>query len=383
MATNLPDVGTYAAADVLTALNANSRNTRYRYQVLDYQGNVRGLLAGVQEGGKVTYNFLADVKRTCSFQVAEAPRDVPTGWLTSSDVNYVSNLLKPYLHVQMPDGNYAEFSLGVFLMSATDRRAAGGRVVRSISGYDKQIILKQDLVASRYVVALGANVVASITGLLDTVSWITYDITPSVTTMPAAQDWDPGTPKSKIVQDLLTALNYRSLWWDENGVARSSQYIVPTDRSVDYTYTNGITSVVAEEATDSLDLWDVPNTWVFTASQPNQTVLVSTFVNGSPASPNSTWNRGRIVTRFDSTRQEVTQAALDAAVRAQAHTDSQAVENISFSTPLMPFHGENTVLKLTHTELALTDVFSETQWEMTLSPGAPMTHTVRRSVDVG
>ena len=49
---------------------------------------------------------------------------------------------------------------------------------------------------------------------------------------------------------------------------------------------------------------------------------------------------------------------------------------MSFSTAMMPIHGENDVLRILHPDI--NGVYEEVGWEMELAAGNPMTHEVRR-----
>lgn len=384
MGTNLPDIGSYAPADVLAALLADSRTVRYRYQLIALNGAVRGLVAGVVDGGTIDYGFLNDTKRTCKLTMEESPNDdVPPGWLTVPSINFSSDRVKPYFHLLMPDGLWAEFALGVFLMASSVRTSGNGRVMRDIAGYDLSIIPFQLKAATRYVVAAGVVVTDTVADILSFAGCPGAQIVGSTETTAAQQDWDPGTPYSKIIQDLLNSINYTSLYFDENGVPRARPYLAPSDRSVEITYSADSKSVTLEDGTDTLDLWDIPNSWTLVASQVDQTVLSSSFANMSPASPTSIPVRGRTVTFFDSSDQSTSQAVIDAKVRTMAHDASQVYETVALTTANMPIHGENNILRVTHTRLGLADVFSETQWNMTLTAGGTMTHSVRRVVNIG
>lgn len=391
MGTGLPDVSVYTLDSITAALFSGQRRERYRYQLLDRDDSVIGMLAGVQEGGSVTYNYLADVKRTCSFALDENPVDKPSDWLSFSALDLSTILrmkLKPYYALQMPDGGWAEWPLGVFLVEGATRSSDGGRVVRQIQGSDLGRALKVNKIVNRKdaTYASGTNIVTDVQAALNLVGYIPYDFTPTAKTVPSSGlSWDPGTEYRQVVQDLLASINYQSLFFDAEGVARAGPYFVPSDRDVDFTYTTAdpLVSVVAEEATDEYDYFNTPNYWVYTTSQSDKTVITSTFTNTNADSPSSTVSRGITITKVDLGRKEIDQASLNAAVRADAHADSQATETVVFKTPTMPWHGENNIIRLTQTKLGVSDVYSETQWQITLSPGAPMTHSARRTINVG
>lgn len=208
-------------------------------------------------------------------------------------------------------------------------------------------------------------------------------IVSSASVVPTVMEWDIGTTKLKIINELLSSINYDSLSFDENGVAIVRPYKLPTERTSGYTYATDEHSVILPEISQEYDLFKVPNTWVMVVSEPDRSVLSSTYVNNDPASPTSTVNRGRTITDFRTdSNNAVDQATLDAKVARLAFESSQVYEKLSFSTAIMPFHSGNDVYSVTIDELAVSSSYVETSWSFELKSGATMKHTVRRVVPV-
>lgn len=367
------DVGSgYGNDQILAAIVAGYRTIRFRYELLAPDLTSIRFLDNV-ETCKVEYNYLADVKRTATFTIAE----------DGQTVNWLQDLIRPYVDILMPDGLYARIPVGTFLLSTPTRAAKDGLVTRDVTAYDRMQILRQNYNATRYQIAAGANVVTAVESILDDFS-LTHDIKDSPTTAAAIRAWDPGTSWGVIVNELLDSIGYGSIWFDPMGVANAKPYEDPASRKIDFTYKTDEFSIMPEEATETYDVFDVPNNWVFVVSQPDRPVLTSTYTNTSADSETSTINRGgRIITYFDNQQDAADQTTLDTLVRKKAQEDSQIYNEIEVMTALNPLHDESATIELTHDPLGVdSKKYNEMTWEMTLKAGETMKHTMRRLVAV-
>lgn len=276
--------------------------------------------------------------------------------------------------------NYVEWPQGVFLPSSPTRKVdAGGAVTREVDAYDQIIVYADDLVSTRYSVAAAANYVTTVTTLLGSVDKL---VVASAKTLPAAMEWEPGTSKLRIINDLLAAVNYQSLTFDEAGRAVIKPYQAPSERPPEYAYLDDETSVMDPEAESTFDLFSVPNQWVLVVSNPDKPALTSTYTNASPTSLTSTVTRGRTITDFRQEQDAADQATLDAKVARLAFEASQVYESVDFTTAVMPIHGDLDVYNIGYELLVVGGKYSESSWSMPLEAGAQMRHTARRVVTV-
>lgn len=282
--------------------------------------------------------------------------------------------------------NWAEWPLGVFLLASPARKADASDVVtRDVEGYDQCQVYRDDLVDGRYTVAAGTNYITAISTLLDRPGTIPPDgknLTPTTKTLPTAREWEPGTPVLTIIRNLLSAINYETLFFDENGVAIARPYVSPTEITSTFTYADGETSVIVPEVSQSLDLFSVPNKWVMAVNDPDRDELRAVYTNNNPASITSTVLRGRTITDFRTDQDAADQASLDAQVSRIAFEASQVYEVVEFDTATMPIHGHREVITLTYTDLSISDRYAEHTWSMNLEAGSTMKHSVRRVVNV-
>jgi hypothetical protein len=250
-------------------------------------------------------------------------------------------------------------------------------VTRDIEGYSKLQIYADDLVESRYIVTSGTNVVNEVIRLIGVTQ---YRIASSTLTLATNREWEIGTSKLKIINDLLEAINYASLRVANDGYFESGVYVLPADRTVDFAYLNIPGGVLGTDVTDDLDLFSVPNVFVRYVDNPDVPALRSVYINDNPYSPSSTVQRGRNITSCEKVDDVADQTTLDAITRRDAANASQVYSHVTFPTAIMPIHGYMNTIRLQHQ--TVDGIYQETGWEIDCKAGEMMRHTVRRVVQV-
>jgi hypothetical protein len=226
----------------------------------------------------------------------------------------------------------------------------------------------------------GIGVIQEVVHLLG--SGVESVVDASSAALAAAREWEPGTPKLKIINELLGAVGYESLSFDEMGRAVVRSYTLPSARAAEFVYADGELSVTHPEMADTLDWYDTPNRWTLVVSQPDQPVITSTYTNTAPSSPTSTVSRGREIMDYRTDVEAADQATLDAKVARLAFEASQVYHKIEFSTAVMPVHSGNDVYSIRSRPLALDSTYVETSWVMPLKAGGVMRHQARRVVTI-
>lgn len=199
-------------------------------------------------------------------------------------------------------------------------------------------------------------------------------------TLSTTLEWEPGTPKLKVINDLLSAINYESATYDEDGIFVSKPYVSPTLRPSEFTYVTNAKSIISGDVNQTIDLFNVPNSWVLIVSEPEKPPMVAKYTNNDPNSITSTVERGRTIVDVRTENDAASQAVLNEKVMRLATEASQIYEHIEFTTGIMPIHQNSDVYTLVIDGLVINDKYSETSWSMELSNGALMRHKVRRSV---
>lgn len=365
--------GSYTEAQVVAQLHG-VRRLGFRYELLDGSNVHKADLAGVV-GGRVANNTFADIKRTAQFRLRDG----------LDDIDFAVDRIKPYVRLRMPAGDVIEWAQGVFLLSSPSRATdAHGAVFRDIEAYDQLQVLRDDKFADRHTIAAGVNYITganAVKPILDSAGITLQNLTATDKTLPTAKEWPPGTSKLTAINELLDAINYYSLSFDERGRAVARPYVSPAVAATEYAYVADQRSVIYRGVEERLDLFEVPNRWVLVVSEPDRDPLRSVYTNSNADSPTSTVARGRTIVDFREV-EAADQLSLDAMASRVAFEASQVYESIQFETGIMPHHSDANVLGFTFDGLGIDGKFSETSWEMDLQIGARMTHSVRRVVSV-
>ncbi|MBK8246309.1 MAG: hypothetical protein IPK85_02700 [Gemmatimonadetes bacterium] len=258
-----------------------------------------------------------------------------------------------------------------------------GVVTRDVEAYDQTIVLQDDTLADRYFVNNNYPYTDAINEILAETPGIPQSsISPSTATTPAALEWEPGTSKYQVISDMLSAINYGSLWFDGEGVARATPYVSPRLRAAEFEYRTDDVSVILPDAAQSLDLYSLPNRWVLIVSNSDQPALRAEIRNTDPASPTSIPNRGRIITRVITDSNAPSQAMLNAIAERYRDESGQVYETIDFKTGLMPFHENGDMYDFEYAGFVGFGRFMETKWSFDLQQGAEMSHEARRAISI-
>lgn len=372
--TGTQNPNSHTEAEVRTALlgKTGSRKFTFRYELLD-TSNDKILDLDNIISCKVENNFLADIKRKALFTVRD-----------DGIINFLIDRIKPWIRLHLsPYGadDYVEWPQGVFILSTPSRSSDNiHRVTREVEGYDLIQVYSDDLVQDRYAVASGTNYVTAIETLLGSVD---KNVTATTKTLTTTKEWEPGTAKQQIINDLASAINYESLSADENGAMIIKPYVLPEDRAEEWTYADDDESLIIPGVEQTLDLFNQFNHFVLVVSNPDQAAMVATYTNDDPTSPLSTVRRGRTITDFRTLEEEsVDQATLNAKVERIAFESTRIFEAINFTTGMMPIHSGSDVFRIAFSPLAINAKYSDHTWEMEFKAGATMAHTARRVVVV-
>lgn len=363
----------HTEAEILAVLRGNYgvRRFGFRYELLTENNVYVQELTNI-ESAKVEQNWLADIKRTANLVIRE-----------TGEINYLSDRIKPYIRTWLPPYgslDYVEHPQGVFMLTSPKRNSdEQNRVTRDVTAYDPLKVFTDDKVTTRYTVVSGAVVTDAISTLLGS---IPKNISPSTKTLVTANEYEPGTTKLAIINDLCSTINYESLSFDEDGTAVVQPYRDPPSRAEEFVYGTGGAGLIVPDVDQELDLFDVANRWVRVVSEPDRPLLTSTYTNADPSSPTSTVRRGRTIVDFATEEDAVDQATLDAKVARLAFEASQVYEAFEFSTALMPIHSGNDVYRVVYPSLAINTKYVEQSWSLELKPGSPMAHRARRVVKV-
>lgn len=365
----------YNTIDIRNQLHGKNgaKYIKFRYDLKNRYEVKIGELTASNSGNSINFNSLSDIKRTGMFSFKENEL---------KDVNWLYDRIQPIFQLKMPDNNYVEFPLGIFILSSPTRKDNNGEIWREVEAYDASVILKEDKFDNRYKLSQGTNYIDAIITMLNNIGISKTNIVANNATLKTDKEFEIGVSLLEAINSLLTEINYTSLWVDINGYFISRPYVLPSSREAEYEYETGEFSIIEDGAANSFDLYSIPNKWVITASNPESQPLTSIYVNDSLISITSTVNRGRILTDFRQIDSIYSQEVLDDYTKRIAYNASNVYEKFSFNTCLMPHHDFMNVLYVEYRNLNIASKFVETEWSMDLQIGGKMNHNVRRAIQI-
>lgn len=364
--------GAYTKQQVIDMLHAknSSRMIKFRYELLNKEERRIGTLDNVLSG-EVRMLALADIKRTANINLKE-----------SKDIDWLNDRIQPFCMLRMPDGGWAEWSLGIFLPSSPRRKEQLQGVYREVECYDGLQVLADDKFVSRHTIPAGTKYIAAINDILFNAGITKANIVNSNLTLQITKEFEIGTPKLAAINELLKEMNFNSMWVDEYGYYTASPYIIPSDRAIDYAYKDDELSVLYNGMEEELDLFSVPNKWVVVQSNAETSPLTSIYTNDKPESVTSTVNRGRDIVDYREVDNIADQNALDGLTKRLAYEASQIYGYIDFETAIMPMHSYMDILKIEYSTLGINDRYTETSWSIPLTTAGKMKHTARKVVTI-
>ncbi len=336
------------------------RILKFRYLLLDKNDVFKKELSCI-ESCSISYSSLTRLKSSATIVMRE-----------DSDVDYFNDHIKP---ICVLDG--VEYPMGIFLISSPNRNLSV-KTTRSITLYSKLHVLENDKVLERYYVPHGTNVVYECRRILGD---YLVNITESTKTLNADKEWEIGTEKIAIINDLLATINYTSLRVDGDGYYVAEPYVSPTDRGTEFIYEPSVDSILMRDMTEELDLFDVPNVVIrYTNNADINPPLRAVYENNNASSPTSTVNRGRVIVDAAEVTDVADLETLTAVCKKDAYELTDKYSHVEFQTAINPQHGYMNCILLKSYDI--NDKYMETSWSIDCKVGGKMKHTCRKVVNI-
>lgn len=295
---------------------SSARVTDYRFDLLNNDEQLLGTLEGVS-GGELSWRANAAIKGGGSIGVTD----------TGQDVDWLNIRIRPVVLLSsLADGAPLEVPVGVYLAAAPVQDWGETGLQLSVELLDKNSILDQDIVTDSngnpitYSAPIGANVITLVTDLIQSTGEATPAIGTGTKALSKALTWDVGTPILKIINDLLAAADYFSLYTDGAGQFRVTPYVPAAERAPVYRaeapFSEGDRSLMSSKWTLDKDFYSIPNRYVAVSQGDGDTeAMIAVVTNQDPNSPFSYQNRGRWITRTRTGVEAVSQADLNSRAR--------------------------------------------------------------------
>lgn len=240
-----------------------------------------GDLDGVA-GGNLVWDANADLPAGGSLQLVDV----------GQAINYSLNRVRVWWSVV----GVQEWALGVYILAAPSASYTGSGITRQITLLDKLTVIKENVLTTTLQVTAGANIIDAVAAQIAATGETRVAVTPSSAVLTNAMTWDPGTSRLQVINDLLTAAGYATLWTDRLGMFRVEPYKAPGDRPVVWVFAEGESAIHSPSWEYELALWEASNTVVMTSQATAAgSVFLTSAVDENPDSPTSTVSMGRVL----------------------------------------------------------------------------------------
>lgn len=291
----------------------------------------------------------------------------------------IQRLTDRFRPVVLLDG--VEYPVGQFVLTSVEKIWQEGGWIDRCEGYDLCFLVKRTRLEERLFCGKGERYLDKIQQLLQQCgidSALVEDCAETFAT--DREDWEIGTSVLDVVNDLLDEINYQSLWFDQDGVARIQAIREPGIHQIQHWYgpsrQDGY-ALVKDGYTRQDDLFDVSNVFVVQCENPElDTVMQAVSVNDDPDSALSVIRQGRVMAPVVKLDNVSSQQALQRYADRLRWQSMTATETTVIQTALNPVHLCGDILAL-EGDLA-PGIYEETAWAMELAPGGMMEHTLRR-----
>lgn len=268
---------------------------RWSFQLLDSEDRPLGALDGVTGGSA---EVVAQSTLGGSGSLALDHRQ---------DIDWMSHRVQAVFH----DG-VVSWPVGTFLLSSPTENHTAFGVTYDVGLLTKMNVIHEDTVEDRFSVAKDAAVIPAVVALIESTGETRVAVTDSDSTLTASLTWDAGTSKLTVINDLLQAAGYWSLWCDGSGLFRVEPYTNPADRPVAYTFEHGEASIHFPDWSRAQDHTSVPNRFIAVGQgDEDEPPLVGVATNEDPESPYSYQSRGRWITATEEGVEGDTQGVFD------------------------------------------------------------------------
>lgn len=268
----------------------------FTFELLDAEDRPLGALDGVN-GGRCEIVAQSTLGGSASMSIDDRQK-----------VDWMSNRVRVWWR---QDGG--SWPVGTYLFtSPTEQHTQFGVTTFEVGLLTKMNVISEDNTDDRYSLPVGTLIIPTVLTLIQSTGETRIAATDGDATLTAAMTWEAGTSKLTIINDLLQAAGYWSLWCDGSGQFRVEPYQNPAQRVASFEFLHGEQSLHFPDWQREQDHTSVPNRFL-AIGQGNEVTppLVGVATNEDPASPYSYPSRGRWITATEEGVEGETQAVFD------------------------------------------------------------------------
>lgn len=300
-------------------------------------------------------------------------------------VDWIADEIKPVL---IQDGD--EKPLGVFMPAQVVPKDTKGEETLDVQAFDRCWRVRDNKVEGALYLSAGTSYIDAVEQLLTSSGIAAIIKTPSSAVLAEdRQDWETGTSYLKVVNDLLTEINYKQLWFNASGFAMLEPASTPTSENIQHVFTNQkpdprnpkeVQSIrVLPQISRKTDIYQAPNVFIVVCSNPDKSGdMKAKAENNNPQSPLSIIRRGRRIVQVVKVNNIESQAKLEEYANRLLYESMTTGEVINVDTALQSGFGVEDVTAIRYDDIL--GVCVEKSWTMQLTPGGIMNHELEKVV---
>lgn len=293
-------------------------------------------------------------------------------FLPNDKVNWLTDEVRPELII-----NGEVHRCGVFIPVTVERKTGENGKMLSASMYDRCFLAQSLRLEQILHLSSGTLYIDAILSLLEQCGIALVMQTPNTATLATdREDWDVGTSYLTVINQLLSEIGYKDLWFDSEGYARIEPQLNPTAENIQHRINANDPGVfLSPNHSIESDIFNKPNVFICICSNPDLGApLTATAVNDNPQSPLSVQRRGRRISELVKVNNIASQTELQSYARQLVFDSMTSSDTITVRTGLLPGFGVEDVVALLDDDA--TGICVEKSWTMELTSGGKMTHTL-------
>lgn len=299
-----------------------------------------------------------------------------TFYRPEKEVDFLTDRIRAVLHI-----NGMDYNKGVFIATTMDTIGGIAGEKLDIEAYSPLYLAQRSKLEGVYTIPAGTNYITAIQTLLVESGITEYEAEETALVMATErQDWEEGTSRLDVINELLAEINYNSAWPDLEGKIHLTKYTPPNNGNIKHTYRQGEYSVLTPEYKASTDLFGKPNVFKCICDNPELAApLVATAVNDDPNSKFSTVSLGARVLFLERVDNVPDLETLQERADNLRIKSLQTTQEVEFTTALMPGHETYDTVALDNGEI--TGIYTETEWRATMDAAGLMVHKGKRVIE--
>lgn len=355
------------------------RDIDFNYVLLKHGADFGKIWPAQNSAPVVRMNDEGEIKTSLSGEFLPTVYDFENNPMEGVEVDWMSDQIRVEVVI---DG--VVNPVGVFLpatIQEVDDIDGTGIIVLHVEAYDRCWQVKDYCIDSSLYFAAGTNYITAVKQLLTAAGIALVSAASSNATLAEArEDWNIGTSYLTIINQLLSEINFKPLWFNGTGVAILESEFVPSAINIKHTIdANDPETRVFPGITKQTDVYNSPNVFLCVCSNADKDEpMIAGAENTNPQSPLSVQRRGRRIMKVVQVDNIADQNELQAYADRLVNESLITGETITVTTGLLPGFGVGDTVSLQYGDLF--SVCVERGWTMELRVGGIMSHILEKVV---